>query len=124
MLTPETQPDHYTEKPPVGMSVLYWPKGVVDKDKGTPLVGFIQRGWDLGMADIAVLPEGDGAVMSMDGVFHIGDQRIFDFRGNVSSAAGRKGVWEPSFRDQDYVNQRIKELGIESKKKRPTAKAD
>lgn len=118
MLTPETQPDHYTEKPYTGMPVLYWPKGIVDKDKGTPYVAFVHKGWDLGMADLNVLPEGDGAIMYMDGAFHIGDPRVFDYRGNVSSAAGKKGVWEPAPHVQAWVDKRISAIGT-SKKQQP-----
>ncbi len=116
MLTPETQPDHYTEPPYTSMPVLFWPKGVVDKEKGNPMVGFVIKGWDLGMADIDVLPEGDGAVMTFDGAFHIGDRRIFDPRGLVSSAAARKGVWEPAPYIQPFIEKRIKEMGLASKK--------
>jgi hypothetical protein len=114
-LTPETQPDHYPEKPETGLPVLYWPRGKVDKN-ATPLVGFVHKGWDLGMADINVLPEGDGVVQMFDGVFHIGDRRVLDAYGKVSSAADRKGVWEPTPWSRKYIQDRIKALGVASTK--------
>lgn len=116
MLTPETQPDHYTERPETALPVWYWPAGQVDHN-GTPLVGFVHKGWDLGMADINALPNGDGTVAFFDGAFHIGDRRVFDHYGNISSAARRKGVWEPAPFMRDYIAKRIKAQGLESKKK-------
>ena len=120
MLTPETQPDHYTEKPETGLPVLYWPKGRVDKS-ATPLVAFVSKGWDLGVADLNVLPEGDGAVMSFDGVFHIGDRRVLDAYGQLSSAAVRKGVWEPTPWSRKYIEDRIAALGVANNKKKQKA---
>lgn len=108
-MTPETQPDHYTEVPEFGIPVLYWPNASVDPN-AAPLVGFIQKGWDGGQADINVLPDTDGAVIFKDGVFHIGDPRIFDVRGNLTTAAIRKGCWEPAPTAKSYIAGRIKAL--------------
>ena len=115
MLTPDTQPNHYTAKPETGLPVLFWPEGKVDHN-ATPLVGFVHKGWDLGMADVSVLPDGDGVVRMFDGAFHIGDRRIFDGYGNVSQAARRKGVWEPTIWSKQYIEDQIAAAGLDSKK--------
>lgn len=116
MLTPDTQPDHYPEKPETGLPVLYWPEGKVDP-KATPYVGFVHKGWDNGIADVAVLPSCDGAVRMFDGAFHIGDRRVMDQYGQLSTAARRKGIWEPTPWSRKYIEDRIKALGVASNKK-------
>lgn len=108
-MTPESQPDHYTEVPETGIPVLYWPGGKVDHS-ATPLNGIIHKGWDQGQADINFFPDTDGSSMYQDGVFHIGDRRIFDSRGNISLAATRKGCWEPAPLAKAYIEKRIKAL--------------
>lgn len=90
-MTPETQPPHYETPPEPGTPVLVWPKAEVGKD---PMVGLVLKGHHTGLADIAVLPYSDGAVMTHDSVFHIGDKRLFDVRGNITSAGHNKGCWE------------------------------
>ena len=102
-MTPDTQPEHYDAIPEAGLTVYVWPKAIVDR-RSPPLVGIINKGWDKGIADISVLPAVDGAVEAFDNVFHIGDKRLIDPRGNISSAGTAKGCWEFTPFSQMYID--------------------
>lgn len=92
-MSPEDQPEHFKEIPEVGTPVLFWP-GAIRTETTTPMVGFVTKGWSLGMANITVVPDIEGAVMVFDDAFHVGDKRVFDPRGQITRAAANKGCWE------------------------------
>lgn len=92
-MTPETQPPLFGGIPEPGTPIKYWPQSVVG-GREPPLVGMVKKGWEGGQADIGVFPPTDGAVLSFESVFHIGDPRLFDSRGNITLAGEAKGCWE------------------------------
>lgn len=77
----------------VGITVHYYPYGKVDANT-IPRVGFIQRGWQKGVANIALLPQQDGAVEVADCAMHISDPRALTVGGILSNAAMQRGLWD------------------------------
>ena len=84
---------HFDDVPPLGMQIFWYPRARKDKDT-VPLVGFINKGWSRGVADLSVLPVHDGAVEAHDQVWHIGDPRLRDQNGRISPGGHERGCWE------------------------------
>lgn len=90
-MTPEDQPK--LEEAVLGAMVYYWPESRVEQH-AKPFVGVITTVYSAGIADISIIPDMDGTVLLMDQAFNMGDKRLFDSRGNVSTAGNRRGCWE------------------------------
>ena len=96
-MSPDIGKDHFKDRPEPGLTVYYWPKGDVSRDDPnvSPQIGVIQKGWDLGIADITILPNQEGAVDFKDNAFHIGDRRCLNhIQTGISDAARIRGIWE------------------------------
>lgn len=96
-MSPDIGKDHFKDRPEPGLTVYYWPKGDVSRDDPnvSPQIGIIQKGWDLGIADITILPNQEGAVDFKDNAFHIGDRRCLNhIQTGISDAARIRGIWE------------------------------
>lgn len=96
-MSPDIGKDHFEGKPDAGLIVYYWPKGDVERNNENvrPLVGVVHKGWDLGVADINILPGQEGALGFLDNCMHIGDPRCLNHvKTGLSNAARVRGIWE------------------------------
>lgn len=75
------------------MTVFYYPHSLKDETT-VPMVGFITRGWTLGVVELGVLPTNSGTVETCKQVYHISDKRLFDHMGNITPGGRLRGCWE------------------------------
>lgn len=121
------QVEHFNEKAPIGAKVFFYPNG--RKDVNTvPRIGWVQVSHPRGICDIGVLPSQDGAVERCDHVPHVGDPRVFDHQGNVSSMARSNGIWDfhPDEKERAGLAAQLAQLmelvGDTKEEKKTTAK--
>lgn len=105
--------DYFNGTPDVGLQVFWYPMAQIDGDT-VPRIGFINRGWSRGVADISVLPAQDGAVEVQDHVFHIGDPRLRDVYGKVSAGGIERGCWDFTPLSRMLLKLEAEEAGTDS----------